>query len=427
MCIILPVSHVPCTHTTAIWQHCIEAAQCGPYGLQPCSDVKQHAKAVLTRRPCEECSDQRHFARRGGVAERGNTSSITPLEPGLKTNDLDDDADDSGYHSDVIHEEDEASDHDECPISPKAQAPPQIRVKANRQRKHGSSNHRALTRKPSWKPNLKRDLNFEYEPVFPAQQQPQPRRDSIDSLLSQFDAAVDMSYQRGESRNAREEYSFRSTSPPSPRPSRRLRNSTLLHPSSPPPAETMHHAQMAQSYTFPQLVDIRRSPPSHSSASRMRKNSTLLHPSSPTFEPAHSPSPSPPNTRLPERRLPIPRRASSLLHPSLPDDPPIIDLAHHRTILSFPPRSMTDPQRYGYENTRPDTQLRRMPPLQSSRSEPTTTVRRKKSVLHSCLSDGEEDEQANAQRLFGRRESGEREGGWLRERGRVAREGRRRV
>ncbi|KAH7412178.1 hypothetical protein DE146DRAFT_596363, partial [Phaeosphaeria sp. MPI-PUGE-AT-0046c] len=160
MCIILPISHIPCTHTTAIWQHCINATRCGSDALQPCSDVKQHEKAVLTRRPCEDCSSQRNLARRGGVAERGNGGPITSSESDLKTNDLDDDADDSGYHSDVILEEDEASDRDECPLSPKALAPPQIRAKANRQRKH-TSNHRALTRKPSWKPNLKRELSLE--------------------------------------------------------------------------------------------------------------------------------------------------------------------------------------------------------------------------------------------------------------------------
>lgn len=425
MCIILPVSHIPCTHTIAIWQHCIHATRCGPDALQPCSDVKQHERAVLTRRPCEDCSSQQNLVRRGGIAERGYGSPIIGSEPDLKTNDLDDDADDSGYHSDVIHEEDEASDRDDCPLSPKALAPPQIRAKANRQRKH-TSNHRALTRKPSWKPNLKKDLSFEYEPIFPQQhqQQQQPRRDSIDSLLCNFDAAVDMSGPRMESRQSREEDWFRETTLPPPRSSRKMRNSTLLHPSSPPPAETMHHAQMAQSFPFPQLVDVRRSSPSRPSMSRMRKNSTLLHPSSPTFEATTpSPSPSPPNTRSSERRLPIPRRASSLLHPSHPDEPAVIDVAQHRTIMSFPPRPATNASR-SESTLRPTIPLRRMPPLQSTQSEPTTsTVRRKRSVLHSCLSDGE-DEEGHAQRLFGRRKGSEVE--LLTETGRVAREGRRR-
>ncbi|EAT90881.2 hypothetical protein SNOG_01232 [Parastagonospora nodorum SN15] len=151
MCVILPVSHIPCTHTVAIWQHCIDATRSGRNGVKPCWNVKQHEKSVITRRLCEDCSGQRFFARRGGVAERGNGSPT----PSPAANDS---ADDSGYHSDVIHEEDEASDRDECPLSPKALAP---RTKPNKQRKRTSSNHHSLTRKPSWKPNLKRELDFE--------------------------------------------------------------------------------------------------------------------------------------------------------------------------------------------------------------------------------------------------------------------------
>ncbi|KAF1918001.1 hypothetical protein BDU57DRAFT_418179, partial [Ampelomyces quisqualis] len=170
MCIILPVSHIACTHTIAIWQHCIDATRYGQDGIKSCWNVKQHEYAVVTRRPCENCSGQRYFVRRGGVADRGNGSPITPpSDLDTKSYGEDDDGDDSGYHSDVIHEEDEASDRDERPLSPKALAPQQSRTKTCRMRKQS---HRSLTRQPSWKPNLKRDLSLEYH----------PRRDSIDSL-----------------------------------------------------------------------------------------------------------------------------------------------------------------------------------------------------------------------------------------------------
>jgi hypothetical protein len=89
--------------------------------------------------------------RRGGVAERGNGSPTSTPNETVRSNE-EDDADDSGYHSDVIHEEDEASDHDECPLSPKALVPPRPRTKTNKHRKRTSSNHRPLTRKTSWNP-----------------------------------------------------------------------------------------------------------------------------------------------------------------------------------------------------------------------------------------------------------------------------------
>jgi hypothetical protein len=383
MCIILPVSHIPCTHTIAIWQHCIDATRSGQDGVKPCWNVKQHEQAVLTRRPCEDCSGQRYFARRGGVAERGHGSPIIAPEGSTKTNG-DDDADDSGYHSDVIHEEDEALEPDECPLSPKAIAPPHPRTKPCRPRKHNSSNHRSLTRKPSWKPNLKRDLNFEYEALF------QPRRGSIDSLLSTSDVQ---------------------STPMEPRPSsaednihnptqlaRQMRKSTLLHPSSPPPYETASKAQIAHSFPFPQIVQVRKPSLSPSRpALRARKHSTLLHPSSPT----HDPMPEfPTTTALNEEKtrpsLSHARRASSLLHPSdFPNVPaPNTSAYQYKTIISIPPRQ-PNPKTHTAFSLSSHLPLRRMPPLQTSHSEPqswTMARQRRESVLHSCLSDDDGDD-----------------------------------
>lgn len=334
MCVILPVSHIPCTHTVAIWQHCIDATRSNRTGVKPCWNIEQHEKSVLTHRLCEDCSGQRFFARRGGVAERGNGSPT----PSPAANDS---ADDSGYHSDVIHEEDEASDHDECPLSPKALAP---RSKPNKQRKRTSSNHHSLMRKPSWKPNLKRELDFEYEPVF------LPRRDSIDSLIFNFDAATMDTTRR------------------SPMPSRKMRAETLSHPSSP---------TSARNTPSPRSLDVHHS----STSPKQRKNSTLLHPSSPIEE----------SKRRPSIHK---RRGSSLLHPSIPAEPVGVT-QQHKTILSVPPRKTSSTQ---------DRTARRMPLLQTTQSEPQSTTmasQRRASVLHSCLSDGEEERERPVL-MFGR-------------------------
>jgi hypothetical protein len=352
MCNILPISHIPCTHTIAIWQHCIEATRSSLAGITPCWNVKQHEQAVLTRRPCEDCSGQRWFARRGGVADRGNGSPLTgttnedndrPITPPSNT---DDDADDSGYHSDVIPEE---ASSDECPLSPKAVAP------RTKPRKH---HQRSLTRKPSWTPNLKRDLNFSFEYG--------PRRESIDSLLdAQYTTMAQSS----------ENYAL---------PTRQMRGSTLLHPSSPSPPP-LEKAQIAQAFPFPKVVEVRKSVSATAGKQvdvRPRKNSTLLHPSEPD-----------------QTERPRARRDSSLLHPS---DSTTGEgkragngLAEYRTVISVPPRypphtrSTTSPP----SSSSNQLPLRRMPHLQSTQSEPqswTMAQRRRRSVLHSCLSDDED-------------------------------------
>jgi hypothetical protein len=350
MCNILPISHIPCTHTIAIWQHCIEATRSSLAGMTPCWNVKQHEQAVLTRRPCEDCSGQRWFARRGGVADRGDGSPLTgttnedenrPITP-PSSNTNDDDADDSGYHSDVIPEE---VSSDECPISPKALAP------RTKPRKH---HHRSLTRKPSWTPNLKRDLNFSFE--F------ESRRESIDSLL---DAQYTTMPQSSEN------YAL---------PTRQMRGSTLLHPSSPSPPPPLEKAQIAQAFPFPKVVEVRKSISAGKQLDmRPRKNSTLLHPSEPEQNET--------------------RRGSSLLYPSDSAAGAVkgngVGLGEYRTVISVPPRYAPHTRFPTSSHSSSSTQLplRRMPPLQSTQSEPrswTMAQRRRRSVLHSCLSDDED-------------------------------------
>jgi hypothetical protein len=372
MCIILPVSHIPCTHTIAIWQHCIEATRSGIDGVKPCWNVQQHEQAVITRKLCEECSGQRFFARRGGVAERGNGSPSTAAKTNAKAKD--DDADDSGYHSDVIHEEDEGSDLDEPPISPKAMAPTQPRTKTCRPRKRS---HRSLNRKPSWRPNLKRDLSLENATASIS------RRDSIDSLLYQPDDSIYPAEVHTEPMESQANIQDLERSPTPTTQIREMRQSTLLHPSSPPPMVTTGHAQMAKAFPFPQIVEVRRP----SSIARARKKSTLLHPSSPILSPMTDthPDPSPSfddELALKRRPTTLMRRGSSLLHPS--KTAPVAITAQHKTIISIPPQS---------QNPSPGS-LRRMPRLQTIQSEPQSTTmaqQRRASILHSCLSDDDED------------------------------------
>jgi hypothetical protein len=406
MCVILPVSHISCTHTVAIWQHCIEATRSGQDGIMPCWNIKQQEQAVLTRRPCEECSGERYFARRGGIAERGNGSPATSPEAEMKSNDKGDATDDSGYYSDAIQEEDEVSYR---PLSPKAIAPPHPRMKTYRQRKHNASNHRTLTHKPSWKPNLKRDLDLECDFLF------QPRRDSIDSLLYTFDA-TEVQTSPVETRASIEDLQCPATPTGLALAMEEL---AFTRPSSPSPSVTTGHARTAQAFPCPQIVDVRKS---RQSAGRMRKRSTLLHPSSPPIESV---------TDAPETRSPSPlsiesrprvlrHRKSSLLHPSLPEEP-ITVTAQHRTIISIPPQAPKP--KLSPTCSVPTLPLRHMPPFvtsQSSPESPTLARRRRASVLHSSLSDDEDEEEetqgADASRLFGlncfsfgkRRSSGDR-------------------
>jgi hypothetical protein len=372
MCIILPVSHIPCTHTVAIWQHCVEASRTGPDGPQPCWNIKQHEQGIITRSLCGDCSGQRFFARRGGVAERGKGSPVTTPEINAKLND-EEDADDSGYHSDVIHEEEEDSDRAESPLSPRSMSPPMMTC---RQRKRSLSNQRSLNHKQSWRPNLKRDLTLENDLL------PQNRSDSIDFFLNRLDDSLHATeLQTGHMEASTSNIDSQTPSTPTGL-TKRMRDSTLFHPVSPLPAETTCHAQVAKAFPFPQMIEIRSpSPP------RIRKNSTLLHPSSP-FQDAPTAantaplmSPSPSNaTRRPAQ---LTRRPSSLLHPSKSDPVPIA--AQYKTILSVPPRKLTAPI----------IPLRRMPPLHTTQSDPqsaTMARQRRASVLHSCLSDDEDED-----------------------------------
>ncbi|KAF2789590.1 hypothetical protein K505DRAFT_200851, partial [Melanomma pulvis-pyrius CBS 109.77] len=161
MCVILPVDHLSCTHTVAIWQHCIDAPRSRVHTLGPCSHIRQHPRPILTRKLCYNCGGPRYFARRGGIAERGRGSSETiPEEEEKEEKEEHNDPNDSGYASDAIMEEDE--DADSFSLSPRS---PRIasNVWSGKQNAHaakqtGTLRYRSPSRKPSWKPSLKREL-----------------------------------------------------------------------------------------------------------------------------------------------------------------------------------------------------------------------------------------------------------------------------
>jgi hypothetical protein len=310
-----------------------------------------------------------------------------------------DDANDSGYHSDIIYEEDEGSDPSERSLSPKTVAPQQAQTKASRHGKHNSTSHRSLARKPSWNPNLKRDLSTEY--AFGLS-----RRDSIDSLLSHPDDSIrgtaslqhttmEKKWNPTDRRSsctptARHPNTYRDRSC-TPTPTARHPNtnqdrsstvSTLLHPSTPDHHEqtTGHAHQVALAFSSPQLIQVRRS--SSMQVAPRRKTSTLLHPSSPVLGPITETHPAD------ENKTP---RPSSLLHTAA-SAPAMV----FKTIISVPPQHAPMP-RMGRTSSllRRDQALDRMPLLKSTMSEPVSETMaglRRKSVLHSCLSDEEDDE-----------------------------------
>lgn len=376
MCIILPVDHIPCTHTVAIWQHCVNAPRSFT-GLKPCSRIRQHARPILTRKQCFHCGGPRYFARRGGIAERGN-GSPTLSEPGEEKEEMNESYD-SGYHSDVIHEEDEDVDDAESSVSPRASAVPTKRWR-DVPRQRSPSNHRSHNRRPSWRPNLKRDLNT--ESFF-------NHRASIDSTISNFDDESSLSsHSRSHSQCSTEVQAVPQSSavPILRRPSPKRKASTLLHPS--PPLEATEDRQVPHSVSVDEMTPP-ATPPQRPGLPP-RQDSTLLHPSSPELEPTPEPAneksfpfdfelperirpeqtskSAPPSTNLFSRPGMGPRKNSSLLHPSSPSDslPSSVERPFPiptKSFMSWPPTPQATPTHQEFK--------------------------RRNSILHSALSDDE--------------------------------------
>lgn len=353
MCVILPVDHIPCTHTVAIWQHCINAPRSKAYGLGPCQRVRQHARPIVTRKLCINCGGPRFFARRGGLAERGSGSNGTIAEEEGS------DEIDSGYQSDVIFEEDEDVDIELSPRSSRAIKGEQSsdkELEARLAERGFKTCYTSQSRRRSWRPNLKRDLSEESSST--TFYRPESTNSQF-SYLSEGFTRSKRSYQpsRGIPR------SIPSSLEP-PRPSRRphlpLLNtnaipsshhpspprrkdssgSTLLHPSSPstepvsPITNTNTNSSTAFTFTFPmrQRLDVGSELNTERQDRQHSVHSTLLHPSSPPEETSSEPRSSIRSSGissfiLPECALQAPvrpstpqRKNSTLLHPSSPPD-----------------------------------------------------------------------------------------------------------
>lgn len=331
MCIIIPIDHMLCSHTVAIWQHCANAPR-SVFGHKPCSHIRQHGRPILTRKICHNCGGPRFFARRGGLAARGSGSSVLGRVK-EQHEDLSEQYD-SGYQSDLIPEADDEADFDDASLSPLQQAA-SVRKWRDLSRQRLSNIPRSSGQKSNWRPNLKRDLSessSSTSSIFSS------RRPSIESTLTQAHSITPI---------------IRSPSPP-------RKGSTLLHPSTPPmePSEIQSHGRNVsfQDFTPP------ATPPQGSEVLK-RQSSTLLHPSPPQLRPvsdlpddisfpfafslpapvSNPPSSAPVSTSAPDRP-PFIRKNSTLLHPSSPDD----DISDPypipaKTVISLPPTPQTTP------------------------------------------------------------------------------------
>ncbi|KAF1966875.1 hypothetical protein BU23DRAFT_573694 [Bimuria novae-zelandiae CBS 107.79] len=351
MCIIIPIDHASCAHTVALWQHCANAPR-SMFGHKPCPHIRQHGRPILTRKLCHNCGGPRYFARRGGLAARGSGSSVL----GELKEQKEDHGDqyDSGYQSDLIPEVDEDADDDDISLSPR-QAVASTNWRAfSRQR--SSNIPRSSSQKSNWRPNLKRDLS---ESSCSTSSISSSRCQSIDSTISRFDDENTQSFQAQlSSYNTRRLTQF--LAPVIRSPSPRRKGSTLLHPSSPPlePTEGLLRGSIIsyQDLTPPATPPERPEPPK-------RQESTLLRPSSPQLRPtSNSPedvgflfnlSPSglaasPPTLEPTPASAPVrpgfPRKNSTLLHPSPPNDEvPGPFTVPAKTIISLPPTPQTTP------------------------------------------------------------------------------------
>ncbi|KAF2736877.1 hypothetical protein EJ04DRAFT_144437 [Polyplosphaeria fusca] len=329
MCIIIPVDHLSCSHTVAIWHHCKLATRSIVGGWEPCTRIRQHGRPILTRKVCINCGGPKIFPKRGGMAEQDGCTSSPEKEESA-------DQYDSGYHSDIMEEdEDDLSVPHDCTMYPPAWTPIYKRRKCQPEQQNiprsvpstyhhtrtSSSMSNTSSRRTSWRPNLKRES-------LPSHSNPVPQRDSSGSELSRFEDALGLA--RRSAWPSAESSAF---STPLVQATFTKRNgSTLLHPSPPPvdrpesqisqmelEVETLTRTEsFASVFSTTSTIELSiRSEPAK------RKGSTLLHPS-----PAEPPTPI--------LRVGPVRKSSTLLHPSSPDISPIVSSTERRTVFPFP-------------------------------------------------------------------------------------------
>lgn len=399
MCVILPVDHLSCTHTVAIWQHCIDAPRSKAYGLEPCRRIRQCSRPILTRKKCIHCGGPRFFARRGGIAERGAMSQRFVKE---KEESRWLEANDSGYHSDAILEEEEPEDADDFEISPRAT--PQVPFKSRKRREsidevisprssvRDLKQQRPLSRKSSWRPNLKHELTREQD-LF-------PRRESLDSQASSYiednigkakhahwPSLDGSSPKTGNSLTQLRRPALPPIDTVTPqRPTPIRQNSTLLHPSSPPtpPMDMTNEGDVSP-------ISAQFKPESSAVHLPTRKSSTLLHPSSPPTDTPTATESAPvfPSQSTLSNRPALPqRKTSTLLHPSSPPEERPTDSARNFSYqLPTPPMSSRS-----YHSS--DSSVSSMSSGSSKPNTPNLQMKSEKnrvSVLHSALSDSESE------------------------------------
>lgn len=441
MCVVLFVNHITCTHTTSIWQHCVKATHSSTPGIEPCCSPERHGRAILTRNMCEACSVERVFARRDGIAGRGWQAPLASLKEAVRQSD-EDDADDSGYHSDIIYEEDESSDiedfsgyhsdliseEDEFFVvdshggyhsdfihqaeeglktddralsfttttsSTKMQWHRMRKAYQNQYPNNGTSLHRKPSRHPDLKFNVyKNSINTFHK---------QTGHMTTDGIGNSFPGSARESSEMKMDAIPKPAFTLSNASVSAPNSAppticKRLqkRVSTLLHPSS-PSAKTDQDVRGLQSFPFSITEEPVPTPPQE-----VQTNISLAIPY-PTTPIAVStlPTTTPTHTQSPIRPSPPERKDSSLLHPSCPSFD-ALPVAQYKTIISVPPRQC----RTGTSTKAPPTAIQdrlvswnNIINLQIDNDDvahgefgTTETERlRRESILHSCLSDGEDE------------------------------------
>lgn len=349
MCIIIPIDHATCAHTVALWQHCANAPR-SLFGHKPCSHIRQHSRPILTRKRCHNCGGPRFFARRGGLAARGNGSA--GLDEVKEEDEEENEQYDSGYQSDLMPEADDQDEHDEL-VSPRQTAASTWRARefATQPSSHAprSSNY-----KSSWRPNLKRDLSTSSSSTSSSVHS----YPSIDSTMSRSEREETRSFRARLSYNSVKRLA-QSLAPVIRSPSPRRKSAAFLTPSL-PPFEPSEDGRRASTISYQDITPP--ATPPDSLAAPSRKGSTLLHPSTPQERPVsnvsadvgfpftlnHSPvtmeAPAWEPLDAPELdHIGVPRKNSTLLHPSSPSDDESPAPFTAKTIISLPPTPQGTP------------------------------------------------------------------------------------
>lgn len=113
MCVILPVDHLSCSHTVAVWHHCQRAPKTKLLGPAPCGRIRQHTRPILTRKLCHNCGGPRLLNFRKSIdIGRIKEEESNPPDSGYSTTreSLDSTPSDKSNHSESITEEEEETE-----------------------------------------------------------------------------------------------------------------------------------------------------------------------------------------------------------------------------------------------------------------------------------------------------------------------------